>query len=267
MTDIGSIRSRDMRRDDYQEPEIEAMRKDASPSGVLNEVRKRAGYREADVAVRGDDKSGPELRKEWEDHDMKHAVVGLSAHQIPELLAETAGELLGPGLFAVHAVLHLKTSFERGDALAEAQKKGAMHLAMMTTLDVPQGFKNVEIAKWKESVGGDGSAAAKMGTRLDVLDRDKAAVLQLHADRGTQAGLALIERGVVTRDGDAAQVARAVSQDPALRAKYDADPAFRAGLDGLAWAKQHDTAAYDQMLANLRSRDARYTQHHIAIAG
>lgn len=273
MTDSLSVRARDFRVEDYSDNELDAIRKDAAldqprkdaqTGAVMNDVRKRAGYREADVPIRGDDKSDKQLRKEWEHHDMKHAVIGTSTEQIPEMAAGTILEAAAPLLFAYHAVDIIKTAWERGDARSEAMTKGEMHLAMLTAIDVPQGYKNIEIDKWKTSVG---DAAGKMGTRLEVFDRDKAAVLQVHADRGMHGAERLIERGLITRSGDATQVAKAVAQDPAIKARYDADPAFRAGLDGFAWAMQHDTPAYDKARSSLQARDARYTQHHITIGG
>lgn len=125
----------------------------------------------------------------------------MAAHQLPELLEGTAGAMLAPALFAYHGVENLSTSWKRGDALAEAHAKGGMHRGTVAALDLPQRFKNVEANRWKEGVGGDRSTAAQVGARLEVFDRDKAAVLQLHADRGMHAAQSLIERGLITRMG------------------------------------------------------------------
>ncbi len=74
--------------------------------------------------------------------------------------------------------------------------------------------------------------------------------------------------GKITRDGGAAEVAKALTANPALKAKYDSDAAFKTGFDSLVWAKQRGAEAdYEATIQHLDARDARYVQHHIQYRG
>lgn len=253
---ISSVRTRDFQREDFTGDEVDAMQRDQSTSTVMNQVRHDVGIRGGDVAIRGDDKSNAELRKEWEDHDLKHAGFGGGIDTILQGFEhEAAPHLGGAALFAYHALVALSEAEERADALKTNNERGAMHLAMLTAVDVPQSFKNVEVSKWQESGTADRSGAGRMGTRLEAVDRRDAARLQLHVDRGMNAAESIIVSG---RDPRAV-----LASDPALKARYDADAAFKLGFDGLVWAKEHDANEYETALKNLHARDARYDQHHI----
>jgi hypothetical protein len=108
----------------------------------------------------------------------------------------------------------------------------------------------------------------KMGTALRTIDKKEAAVLQLHADRGMNAARSLIDGGAISREGAPDETKSALLRDPAMKAKYDTDPAFRAGFDGLVWQHQHDSkASYDETVSRLEARDARYAQHSISFRG
>lgn len=253
---ISSVRTRDFQKDDFTGDEVDAMRRDQSTSAVMNQVRHDIGIKGRDVAIRGDDKSNAELRKEWEAHDLKHAGVGSAGDiALQGFEHESAAHLGGIAIFAIHALTALSEAEERGEALKTNNERGAMHLAMLTAVDVPPGFKNVEVSKWRESGTADRSGAALMGTRLEAKDRRDAARLQLHVDRGMNAAASVIITGKDPR--------AALAADPALKARYDADPAFKLGFDSLVWAKEHDAAQYTKALENLHARDARYDQHHI----
>jgi hypothetical protein len=42
------------------------------------------------------------------------------------------------------------------------------------------------------------------------------------------------------------------------------DPAFKAGFDGVVWAKQRGPDTYDAVIKDLEARDVRYEQAHVA---
>lgn len=229
---ISSVRTRDYSKDDFTGDEVDAMQRDQDTSVVLNQVRHDVGIKGPDVSIRGDDKSNAELRKEWETHDLAHAGMGGGIDTVLQgFHHEAAPHLGGAALFAYHALVALSEAEERGEALKTNNERGAMHLAMIAAVDVPPGFKNVEVPKWSESGTADRSGASRMGTRLEAIDRRDAARLQLHVDRGMNAAQFLLTTG---RDPHAA-----LASDPALKAKYE-------------------TA-----VKNLNARDARYDQHQI----
>jgi hypothetical protein len=279
---VSSIRTRDFDKNDYTNEEIDAMRKDASSDATLNKARGDAGLKTPGVRVRGDDKSNGELRKEWQAHDIKEAGLG-SVHGA--MIEGAEGTILhglaAPFMFGYDAIHALKDAKEREAALKANHERGAMHLGMITALDLPQGYKNVEVGRWKESGTANASGASNIGTTLDTIDKKEAAVLQLHADRGMNAARAAITAGLISREGvfttsgDGAtakvvdvEVERVLAQDPKLREKYDSDPAFRAGFDALVWARRRGAEGeYDEAIKHLESRDARYAQHSISLRG
>jgi hypothetical protein len=265
---IQGVRGSDKTRD-FNQDDIEAMRQDASTSTVLNKVRRDVGARTGDVEVRGDDLANAELRKKWEEHDFKDASIGAVRDVVIEGTEGTVLHgLLGPFFFAKEALHSLDEAEKRGEALALNNERGALHMAMLSAIDVPQGYKNVELGRWKEAGVGGTSGAAKMGTALRTIDKKEALVLQLHADRGMNAAKAMIDAGGITRDGDVEESGRALLRDPATKAKYDSDPAFRAGFDGLVWQFRHESkSAYDETVGRLQARDARYEQHAISFRG
>jgi hypothetical protein len=265
---ISSIRNRDFHNHDFTTEELAAMRSDGSSSAALNAARTDAGLKGAAVAVRGDDKSNPELREAWENAEIDGVVHGGLRDMAIQGLEGTLIEAAAPLLFGWDALKELSKAKQHGEELAANNERGAMHLAMLATLDLPQGYKSLEIARWKEAGTGNTSGAMKIGTTLETTDQKQAALLQLHADRGMNAARALIHGGIITRNADPAAIARAAVQaDPTIKAKLDADPAFRSGFDALVWAFQHDSAAYDAAGSRLDARDARYHQHAIPVQG
>ncbi len=264
---VDSIRIRDFQKNDYTDEELDAMQEDATSDSRLNKARKDAGIEGERVHVRGDDPTNAELRKEWELHDLKHAGAGAIIDLAIEGFEGTILHAAGPFAFAAHALGALNDAEKRAEALKTNNERGAMHLGMITALDLPQGYKNVECGKWKEAGTGNNSGAVKIGTALETKDKKEAAVLQLHADRGMNAARSFIEAGMITRDGGEQQLEDLLSKNPDVRAKYIADPAYRAGFEALVWAKQHDEKQYGEAIKHLEARDARYAQHHIAFKG
>lgn len=264
---IESIRKRDFTREDYTPEEIEAMKHDASSSATLNKVRRDAGIGGRDVVVRGDDKSNDELKKSWDDHDFGDSGIGAVRDMLIEGTEGTILHLVGPAMFIKEGLGALATAEKRGEELATNNERAAMHVGMLVSLDLPAGYKNVEVDRWKAASSSYSSGAMKIGTALETVDKKEAARLQLHADRGMYAARERILAGRITRGGDDAETRRVIDADPELKAKYDSDPAYRAGFDALVWAHRHDTAQHDEALRHLEARDARYAQHSISFRG
>jgi hypothetical protein len=104
MSDVGGVgsSSRQQSRDD----ELDAMRKDESTSAIVNKARRDAGFKEADVTVRGDDRTLQEL---LHDH---HGEIGV-------------GEAVGGAIHGAHIVEALGV----GHHTLEAAPKLAFHAA------------------------------------------------------------------------------------------------------------------------------------------
>lgn len=268
MTTISSsIRTRDIDRDGYSKDEIDAMKKDESTSSVLNRVRRDVGLRGPDVTVRGDDKSNPELKKAWASHDVPHAAVDTVVHAVVHGAEATLLEAAVPVLFAYTAGQNYIESKERGKDLQVNAERAAMHIALINAIDLPQGYRNVEQGRWRDVGTGFASGAFKLVERFETTARKEAAILQLHADRGMSAARDLIGARLIGDDYDPAELAKALAMAPDIKAKYDADPAYRAGFDAIVWAKQHDSAAYADTLKKLEARDVRYAQASISYRG
>lgn len=63
MSDVGGVGGSS--RQQFRDDEIDAMRKDESTSAIVNKARRDAGFKESDVAVRGDDRT---LKEVLHDH-------------------------------------------------------------------------------------------------------------------------------------------------------------------------------------------------------
>jgi hypothetical protein len=263
-----SIRERNFCTHDFSKDEVDVMKRDASTSATMNEVRHDARLGGPDVTMRGIDESNAELKAAWQHEDVLDVAPGTSLE-----IAFAAAEhfTLGPAApftFAREALKTLAKAEERGEALAENNKRSAMHLGMLTALDLPQGYKDAEVARWRGAGIGSQSHASRLGTALATYDQKHAALLQLHADRGMNAARHLCDAGILTAKGDAREVERALATDASSRAKYENDPAYRSGFDAFVWSMRKDTpAVHRQTVDRLEARDARYSQHAISLRG
>jgi hypothetical protein len=265
---VSSVRTRDFDHNDYSNEEVDAMRKDAATSSTMNEVRSEAGIKGPAVAIRGDDRTNGDYRARWNNEDtISAATDAVQDRAIGVFEGVLEADLCGPFGFLITGLQAMKDAKERSAILAANNERGAMHLAMITALDLPTGYKNIEVGRWKEAGTGEASGATRMGTRLEALDSKRAAVLQLHADRGMNAAQSEIRAGRITRESTPQDVKRLIDGDASLKAKYESDAAFKSGFDALVWAQGHDTAQYERAVHHLESRDARYSQHAIALQG
>jgi hypothetical protein len=267
MSEVGGVGSRQRFNDD----ELDAMRRDESTSTIVNKARRDAGFKESDVAVRGDDRT---LKEVLHDHHTEIAggeALGGALHGVEVL------EAVGVGEHAIHALGTAPQWAVPALTFAAAQygmyetekwkmemKDGAtrdqLHAAVLVRLDVPTGFKTEEIAKLGVSMTKQ-DAASKISDQFELIDKPRVATLQLHCDQGMNAARTMIESG-----GEKEAFLKA---NPDIAKRYAGDAAFHNGFDALCWAKDDsrkkdgDPTSYKAAVESLQTRDARYDAAHI----
>ena len=267
MSEIGGVGSRQRFNDD----ELDAMRRDESTNTIVNKARRDAGFKEGDVAVRGDDRTLKEVQHDRETHIGRGEAVGGALHVIEVTEAVGVGEdaMHALGRFPVIAIpLAVFAAAQYGMYEMEKDKmemkdgatRDQLHAAILVHLDVPAGFKNEEIAKLGVSMAKQ-DAASKISDQLELTDKSRAATLQLHCDQGMNAARTMIESG--------GQKEAFLKANPKIAQRYAADAAFHNGFDALSWAKDDslkkdgDPSSYKAAVESLQTRDARYDAAHI----
>jgi hypothetical protein len=234
-----------------------------STSAVMNKVAADAGY--AQGAIRGDDKSYVEMKKDFEGASHNSAavlglgakaaegaeIVGLHAGAIE--LAALAAPLVG-GIAMLHEVFE---AGERGQQLTKALTRDELHVAMLTQLDIPNDFRAEQLAKYPNSGKGWQSGTQKMVGPMTTKDHALMAVVQLHCDQGMNAAREAIDGG---------DVAAFMKAHPDVAERCAEDPAYKAGFESMRWAKDRKDGdvTYRALTKDLESRDARYDAHHVA---
>jgi hypothetical protein len=264
MSNVGAVSG--SRERSFNDEELDAMKKNESTSAVANKARRDAGFKEPDVTVRGDDRTLNKVLEDGKTHIGKGEAVGGALHAIE------VAEALGVGEHAMHALGRFPQvliplaifgaaqygMYEMEKSKAE-MKDGAtrdqLHAAILDRLDLPTGFKNDEMKKLDVSMTAQ-SAATKISNQFDLGDKPLVAKLQLNCDQGMNAAREMIEKGTTQ--------AAYLKAHPECAKRYDDDPAFRNGFDGLTWAKNDSPATYAAEIGKLQSRDARYDAAHIS---
>jgi hypothetical protein len=269
MSDVGGVGSSS--RQQFRDDEIDAMRKDESTSTIVNKARRDAGFKESDVAVRGDDRTLNEVLHEH------HGEIGRGEAACGVIDGIHILEAVGVGEHAMHAlgraplILLPVGAFVAGQyGMYETEKwkmemkdgatRDQLHAAILVHLDVPTGFKQEEIAKLGVSMNKQG-AASKISDQLELRDKPLAATLQLHCDQGMNAARTMLEAG-----GNKEAFLKAHAD---VAQRYAGDAAFHSGFDALCWAKDDslkpggDPSSYKAALESLNARDARYDAAHI----
>lgn len=247
------------------------LRNGPSTTAILDKARRDAHAGGPRVEVRGDDKTWRETKKEQQSHfgiagglSVLHA--GAEAGHMAEVhafemfTAEGVGAGVGAGLVAGGAVAGLALGIhewleahQKGDEQRVALAKDELHVAMLTQLDLPAGYKAEQFKERAQAGQGSGSTAAKMATPLATIDKPLVAVMQHHADLGMRAAREFIESG--------SSKAAFLTAHPAIDAAYKKDPAFHDGFDSLVWAKeQKDPKPYKDALGAVATRDPRCSQ-------
>lgn len=252
-----------------------ALKKDESTSAVANEARRRAGSKEGDVTVRGDDRTLDQVLDTQKDFghinkveaaaagvhgaDVAVGVVaphaasraGMAAIAAAEIGLAAGGAVLG--VIAAHAnMIHMEhTKAERKEGATRDQ----LHGAIAWTLDIPNGFKNEEAKRLGITLAAHGPAV-KIGQQFT---KAQDATLQMHCDKGMHGAREMIASG---------QSKEAfLASHPTIMERYDADPAYRYGFDSLVWSKSQPDggATYKEQVDKLQTRDGWYAQSCISI--
>jgi hypothetical protein len=270
MNGVGACGSRDHH---FTPEEDEALRKDPSTSQILNAVRSDAHVGGPRVEVRGDDRTW-RATKEEQNHmgrggwtAVTHT--GLDAAHLAEfgavekLTAEGVGAAVAGGLVIVGAlggfalgVHEWNEAHLKGEEQNAALARDELHVAMLTQLELPQGYKTEQLAQRAQAGQSAQSTAQKMATPFATLDKPLVAAMQLHADRGMHAARDLLEAGTTK--------AAFFAANPKVAEAYTKDAAFHDGFDALVWAhEQKAQGAYKDALAKLTERDCWYSQSNV----
>lgn len=257
------------RRSTFTNDELDAMHRDDSTSAILNKARHDAGYKDPDVAVRGDSRSLDQTME----HQRTHLAIGETI--VAATHATEVGDILSGGkvlhFLGAHAAKQLEWSLPAAAWVAgqvgmyemehkkletkDAATRDQMRAAMLDKLQLPSGYRDKEIAALGVSMTNQ-SAAVKIENQLALTDKALLATLQLHCDRGMTAARDML---------GAAQTKEAfLKSHPAIAARYAEDAAFHDGFEALVWAKSTSPAAYAETTAALESRDARYAQASVS---
>lgn len=250
----------------YQDREIDALKgsESVSTGAAMNEIAKHTGKTQ-DHVIRGDDKTEREIHAETKDvgAGVKHfaATAGSKAIEFgSEHVLEAGGGIIGgvaigvaaggTALLEMGAMMHAVGEDDiAGHERAAAIPKDALHCYMLGNLSgLPREYVDGELARYPESAK-TGTFAKALDARLGKGDTALMAVAQLHCDQGMVAARQAIESG-----GSPKEVAE----------RCKADPAFKAGYEAVRFARHQGPEAYEQVIAGLESRDARYEAAHVA---
>jgi hypothetical protein len=252
----------------YTDEEIRWLRgeEDISTSAAINQIGSHAGLTHT-YRVRGDDKTEREIKLEHQKQIQKEwgeTLLGEGGTEGADHIMHHAG--LETGLLMLPLTLG-KLGYEMTKAVAEDNKVGheraaaltkdAMHIVIFQNLNgLPQGFADEQLARYPESQ--KSSNLVKNMNRALGRDGDHRAMalIQLHCDQGMNAARAMCDANVDPKTY--------LAQHPDIAKRCAEDPAFKAGFDGLAWAKRKGATEYNAAVKELEARDARYEQAHVA---
>ncbi len=261
----------------YSDRDIEGLRgnEKVSTGAAINQIGNHAGLGDTHT-IHGYDKTEAQIREDSRDgvleegtgglvHEgnkqlIEHTVEGLAEHGGTRLAFRMISGALLPitvmeaGVDMTKAVADdAKVGHERAGAIV----RDAMHLVIVGNLNgLPQGYVDAQRARYSNDVK-NGSLAANMQRQLGRSDNGTMAIIQLHCDHGMTAARAMVDSKSTPADF--------MSAHPDVGKRYQSDPAFRHGFDGLVFAAQHGT--YAATVHALDARDARYDAAHVAWRG
>ncbi len=265
MSGVGGVSG--SRQQPFNDEELAAMRKDDATSAIVNKARRDAGYREPDVAVRGDDRSLDQVLHERKTHISVGEAVAGAIHGVE--VVEAVGVMI-PGLHFLKSAPHIALpvlalgaahygmyEMERSKAeMKDGATRDQLHAAILDRLDVPSGFRDREMGRLNVSMTAQ-SASKKISDQFDLGDTALVATLQLHCDQGMNAARDMIESG-------SSQTKESfLKSRPAVEKRYAEDVAFKNGFDAISWAKTDSPTTYAAAISKLDSRDARYDSAHV----
>ena len=263
-----------LNRNHYSDAELKALagNEDLGGSGqVLAKIARDAGYKP--MITSGEDKTYDQLVEEFEGRHNPAEAVDVASHAAEATLEglELAGvhAVEASGLGAAGAVTLPVTALgagvwmlaeknHRGVELSRAIAKDEIHVAMLANLNIPDEFRQKELAKYPEAGKGFQSGAQKMTSQIAGRDHVLMAAVQLQCDKGMNAAREL--------DASGANREQFLNSHPSIAKACAEDPAFRAGFDCMVWAKDRPEV-YQKLSADLDARDARYDAAHVAVRG
>ena len=270
-----SSRSKDY---SFDGAELDELHKDRSTAEMMDIVRKDAGYTQAGT-IHGDDKSSKELKEEYKSKEAhegpcdvakdigRHAGLHVAEHALFHVGARAAAGLVlaaGPLLMGTHLVKKANEGISHKEALVAALNRDEARLAMMAKLDLPKGFMTKEVERCEAASANGKAGRFKLQEQLDGKDQNFKPVLQMHCDRGQHAALDVLKSGVF-KPGMTSEAL--LKERPNIAAAYKQDAAFRAGFDGLLWAKANSPKEFEAAVQSLGARDAAYAKNHIRVQG
>jgi hypothetical protein len=262
MSDVSGVSG--SRTRPFSEDEIQEMQKDQSTSAIVNKARRDAGFKEADVTVRGDDKTLNEVLHDRHTHIAPGEAAAGVVHGVE--VAEAIGvathtaHALGRAPIFVSAVVMAAAgpaNMYEMEKTKLAMKNGAtrdqLHAAILDRLAVPDGFRKQEMKRLDVSMTNQG-AAKKISDQFVFADHALGATLQLHCDQGMHAA----QRMTAGQTKD-----EFLKANPEVAKRYADDVAFHNGFDAMVWAKKDSPETLAATIAQLKSRDAFYDQAHV----
>ncbi|MBX3190323.1 MAG: hypothetical protein KF819_25210 [Labilithrix sp.] len=270
MDRINSCSQRERHFSPEEEKELE---RDMSTSQILNKVRKDASAGSEYVEVRGDDKPWRTVKNDQKMHvgvlgglSLGHTAIEaihiaeIHAVESAVVAAGAAGGAVAVGGGAVAGfalgVAEWHHAYLNGKEQHAALVKDEMRVAMLTHLDLPQGYKTEQFKERDQAGRTSDSTVQKMATPFATTDKSLIATLQLHADRGMNAARDFLASGW-SKD-------QFMNAHPDVAKAYARDAAFHDGFDALVWAKkQKGPEVYDQAIKKLEERDCWYAASNI----
>lgn len=249
----------------------ELLEKKASTENLLNGAAQKCGKigRDEHIDVHGDDASFREVKegqRPWADpvHTAGDLAPGAAAtaYEVSELFAEKALEhllgavadwmpVVGGAIEIKETVQSLPEAWERGDRQHEALLQDAAHLAVIETVaGLPEGYRKEQETRRAEAYAGGRSSAPWQAIQTALIgEKGALPLLQLRTDEGMKVAEDVVRFG---RDP------QTYLTDSGLSGRYLDDPAFRAGFDGVMWAKERGPEDLSKVLSSLHERDARF---------
>jgi hypothetical protein len=264
------------RSSSFSREDEEDLRKEPTTAAILDKARRDGNVGGPTLQARGDDKTWRMTKEEQQSHiGTAEGLSGIHAlvegvhiaelHAVETATAAGVGAAVGAGVVIGGAAAGLALGIhewaeahQKGEEQRTALAKDELHVAMLTHLELPGGYKAEQLAARSQAGQGEGSAVMKMATSFATIDKPLVAFMQHHADLGAHAARDLIESGTPKEAFLAAH--------PSIAEFYKKDPAFHDGFDAMVWAKdQKDPGVYAAAKASVESRDARCAQPTVSI--
>lgn len=253
----------------YSDRELDGLagHENDSTQAVVSTISKHSGAT-YDVNVRGRDPTAAEVKAAHQDKvtdEWGHALVsegGDSAveHGVDHVV-DGAGLLLLPVTLIRAGVEMTKAVVEDHEAgldRTNAASREVLHAFVLGNINgLPQDYMDAQMARFSDGAK-HGQAAEALRKRLgDDGDHAQMAKIQLHADQGMLAARAALEAKMPPADY--------LRTHPEAAKRYQSDPAFRHGFDGLVYAADKGKATYDAAIASLDGRTKVYGDHHVQV--